>query len=424
MMGTFWFIPAFLPLAGALLILVLPCWPICRAQGATSDQQIQQNWVRFGVYLAVNLLACLVFSLVAWQGAVSKQYFSEVWDQQVTTIRWEQPWTTKDYHTRQVPCGHHTEYTGSGKNRRSHTVTDYRTEVYYTTGHHGPYWYATDEYGAERRIDQPTYNAWRQRWGSEHQTGIHRGDSAGWFEHSVDGPILSCAWPGTLLTIWPEPTVHQYVNKIRVSNSVLNYGTPTPAEVTLWSRPVDSGNLGPVQIYGQSLKLTADQLLYLGQVNACLGRRYEVHPILCCFGPKVDRSVVEPIMRAWQGPNKNELLTFCSLDGSTVRWVEVRSWLDNTTLHATLRDQLIAGPFSPERYAELLLTSVPTLWHRKHFTPLNQYLQVRVSPGWLWLALGGSLLCGIISFIVISLTIKEDTKPRDYDFSRPYYRDQ
>ena len=393
-MGVFWWIPALIPLIGALLLLVCPgrwAWPISRWEGATSDFEIKQNWIKFGSYLGVNVLVCLLLAWGSWAGAISKTKFKEVWNLSVIGIRHEMKWTTEESYTVTVSDGTTTDSDGN-VTHHSHT------EIRYKTVTHGPYWYSIDEYGNEDSIDQNEYDKWKKIWANEKQTGMHKGSSAGW-DKKIDGPILECQWPKTFETIYPKTEIHTYVNKIRVSNSVLKFGEATKKLKAKYPRPVDKWNTSPVISYGAGV--SGADLLFLQRVNAAFGRRYEIHAMLILLGKDDGRGVVTDILTAWQGPNKNELVTFVSVDGQQVRWVEVHSWMDNTTLHATLRDELMGQPFTARRYGELLQQHVPKLWKRKHFTPINAYLKVNISAGWIWLAVISSVICGVVSYLVI-----------------------
>jgi hypothetical protein len=130
--------------------------------------------------------------------------------------------------------------------------------------------------------------------------------------------------------------------------------------------------------------------------------------MLVLFDKSADRFVVQDILKAWAGPNKNELVTFVSLDGKSVRWVDVHSWMDDTTLHATIRDELAGETFSVDQYASLLRKYVPKYWHRTHFTPINAYLHVSIHPGWIILALLLGIITGIVSYIVIEKNMGDD----------------
>ena len=399
-MGVFWWIPALVPLLGSIILLLSPKWPVFRWHGAINDNETMTNWKKFGIYFMVNLVICGLIAWGAWYGAVRRQYFHEVWNMRTTGIRHEMEWTTHETYT--------TSHTvGSGKN--AHTVTT----THHYTQHHGPYWYRSDEYGHEFVISQGEYDHWRSVWKTERKTGIHHGSSAGW-DSSIDGPIYSCNWPNTFDTVWPSTEVHSYVNKIRVSNSVLRYGgTPSQAIKDRFPRPVDIGNTSPVVNYGGP-GLTGDEMLYLQRINASMGSKWQIHPILVILGKDADRGMVSDILTAWEGPNMNELVTFVSLDGNKLRWIEVHSWMDNTTLHATLRDELMGQPFSIRMYGQLLQQWVPKQWVRKDFTPINEYLHVSVSPWWV---LGGLLLSiafGVCSYLVIENVVESNTFKSSY----------
>ena len=398
-MGMFWWIPALVPLIGAVILLISPKLPIAIWEGAKSDEEIEQSWVKFGIYMVVNVLACILFAWLSWVGAVSKTKFNEVWNMRITGLKYEMEWTTKETYTVEVDDSDTVDSDGN-VTHHSHT------EIRHRTDHHGPYWTQIDEYGAASSIDQGVYNYWKSIWKNEQQTGIHNGSSAG-FDRSIDGPIFECSWPGTFETIYPETEIHKYVNKIRVSHSVLKYGESDPELQKKYPRPVDQRNVSPVIVYGGS-GVSGDEELLLRRINADFGRRYEIHAMLVLFDKSADRSVVQDILKAWAGPNKNELVTFVSLDGKSVRWVDVHSWMDDTTLHATIRDELAGETFSVDQYASLLRKYVPKYWHRTHFTPINAYLHVSIHPGWIILALLLGIITGIVSYIVIEKNMGDD----------------
>jgi hypothetical protein len=397
-MGVFWWIPALIPLVGVVIILLCPAWPIARWEGATSSDEIEKNWMKFGIYAVANLLACLLVAWGCWAGAVSKTKFKEVWNYRVVGLKYEMEWTEEVTYTVTVDDGDTTDSDGH-VTHHSHTETRHRTD------HYGPYWTRIDEYGGGERIDQNEYNRWKKEWKNEVQTGMHEGSSAG-FDRSIDGPIFECKWPRTFNTIYPATSVHSYVNKIRVSNSVLKWGKATPQQLAKYPRPVDKGNTGPVILYGGQ-GVSGEDMLFLRRINADLGFKKEIHAMLVLFDKNADRGVVDDVLTAWAGPNKNELVTFMSVDGTEIRWVEVHSWMDNTMLHATLRDELIGVPFSVHRYGDMLQKFVPPLWQRKHFTPINAYLKISISPGWIWSAVIFAVLFGIASFFLINYVVED-----------------
>ena len=93
--------------------------------------------------------------------------------------------------------------------------------------------------------------------------------------------------------------------------------------------------------------------------------------------------------------------------------------MDNTTLHATLRDELMGQPFSVRLYGQLLQQYVPKLWLRKDFTTINEYLHISISPLWILMGALLSVLVGIGSYFVIENMVE---MPRSYQFNREFFR--
>jgi hypothetical protein len=212
---------------------------------------------------------------------------------------------------------------------------------------------------------------------------------------------MECFWPNTFETTYPKSDIRKYTNKVRMSDSVFKGKEATKQQKERFPRPADKGNASPVFVYG-GVGLYDDESLFLKRINASLGSSKQIHTILMVFGKDEPRSVVDDVLTAWQGPNKNELVTFVSVDGKDVRWVEVHSWMDNTALHAMLRDEIAGEPFSIMRYGELLRKYVPSMWVRKKFTPLNEYLRVPIPAGYVVWAIVLSIAVGIGSYFGIS----------------------
>jgi len=374
-----WAIPILVPVLAALVILISPKWNVVKQPGDFNTRyNLRENRKRFAIFLVVSfVLTGLVSGGLYWIGS-AKMWYKEVWNNKITKVRHEEKWTTKEQRSRQVPDGTETYYTGTGANRTAHTRTKYRTEYYYVTETHGPYWNAYDDQGSKNSISSATYQKWMKLWANEKKVGEHRGSSAG-FDRAITGGIFESYWPKTFETMYPYATIHKYKNKVRQAPSVLKLPEPTEELAQKYPRPADKGNTSPVIYYGGKLPDADDMLLR--RVNAKLGRRYQIHSILVVFSGDSPRTAADDVLRAWQGPNKNELATFMSIDGTQVKWCEVHSWLDNTTIHGIVRDGLMGEPFSCQRYADLLLESVPKHWHRKQFEDF-EYLKVNIHWGW------------------------------------------
>jgi hypothetical protein len=179
----------------------------------------------------------------------------------------------------------------------------------------------------------------------------------------------------------------------------------------MYPRPVDQGNFTPVVNYGANL--SDEDTMTLRRVNAQLGRNSQIH-ILFILSNK-DQSVVTDILNAWKGPNKNELLVFVGVNDNHVRWCEVHSWMDNTTLHGLITQDVLKG-LDIQRISNNLLTLVPQYWVRKEFKDFD-YLSVPISLGWYIAA-----VILILSACIGNYFIIEHWFSCTYDYPRRFYR--
>ena len=381
-----WAIPVLIPFVAAFVILVSPAWNIIKKPGDFNTKySLAKNRKRFLIFLLISFVVTgSISGGLYWWGTAS-MYDKEVWNFKVKSIKHEEEWTTKERRTRQVPCGTDSE----GR-------TKYRTETYYVTEHHGPYWKAKDEYGKTRKIGRKNYEKWKKVWGNERKTGEHRGSAAG-FSRAITGGIFECNWPKTFETMYPMSSVHRYKNKVRKSPSVFNLGEPTEEMIKAYPRPAEKKNTAPVVHYGVGLAGVDD--LYLRRVNAELGPRHQIHTLLVPLG-KDDRYKVQEILKAWQGPNKNELVVFFGHDNGKPMWCEVHSWMDNTTIHGMLMDKMMEQQFSTDEYAKALMELVPKYWVRKEFADFD-YLKVTIHWGWVLAAVILSMVAEMVMFLVI-----------------------
>jgi len=266
------------------------------------------------------------------------------------------------------------------------------------TEYYGPYWSAIDEYGHDHSISSEKYEKWKKVWGNEKKVGIHRGSAAG-FTKAITGGIFKCKWEGSIETLYPWSDVHTYKNKIRCSDSILKYKEPTESLIEKYPRPADTNNLSPIVGYGT--KFAYDEQLALRRINAMMGKRYQIHNLMLVFQGQ-DRGVVDDVLSAWRGPNKNELVVFVGVDGRQIKWVEVHSWMDDTTIHAMLRDKIMADKILDiNKYCKHLQDLVPKYWKRKEFAAFD-YIDVEIHWGWFVGALGFSFVCCGVAFFIIN----------------------
>lgn len=381
-----WAIPILIPFVAAFVILVSPTWNVVKRSGEfDSKYALSSNRKKFLIFLLVSFVVTGLISGGLYWGGVASMYDNEVWNCKILKVKHEEKWTTRESRTRRVACG--TDSKGN---------TKYRTETYYVTETHGPYWKAIDEYRNVSRISSSTYNKWKSVWSNEKKVGVHKGSAAG-FGRAITGGIFECYWTKEFETIYPWASIHRYKNKVRKAPTVFNLGEPTEELMEKYPRPAEKKNGSGVCYYGVGLHGVDD--LHIRRVNAHLGPKYQIHTLLIPLG-KDDRYKVQDILTAWQGPNKNELVTFFGHENGVPAWCEVHSWMDDTTLHGNLRDWMMSAPFTTDRYAKALLSDVPKHWIRKEFEDFD-YLKVSIHWGWILAALLTSLVAELVVFLIV-----------------------
>lgn len=356
-------VPILLPIIAVVIILASPFW--CVTVGSY-DERVE-NRKKLGIFFGISFVLSAVISGMLYGFGSLKIWDKEVWNYKIVRMTHEERWSEEETRTREV-------YDGTDEDGHA----QYHTETYHVTEYYGPYWTTIDEYGGGFRVDEATYKHWVKVWGNEKKTGEHHGSAAGW-DTPITGGIFASDWPQNFETIYPYSDIHTYKNKVRYSHSVLKYKEPTKQLIKAYPRPADTGNISPVLGYGRNFSDAEVDLLR--RTSAVLGPKCLIHPILLVFGPDTGRSVVDDILSAWRGPNKNELLVFMSLAGDEVKWCEVHSWMDNTTIHGMIRDEMMEGKFSVQKYSDYLRKTVPKYWHKKDFRDFD-YLRVEIHWGW------------------------------------------
>ena len=375
-----------LPAVIILGIILSPIWPLSTDSYYSKRLSIKKLWI---FSLASFIVSGVVCAILYWS-AYAKLMDREVWHFKIMSICHQEEWTTEESYTVTIDDGDTTDSEG-------HTHHHSHTETRYRTNHHGPYWTAQDERGIDHNINPHEYTSWAKIWSNEKQTGIHKGSSAGG-DRSITGRIFGCKWTRDFDKIYPYSEINFYENKVRHCSSVFKGKEPTKELEAKYPRPAEIGNTSSVIGYSASLPTIDVQMI--DRVNAHLGPKYLVHSILVILNKNADRSQVDDILTAWRNVNKNELVTFICLDGKTVKWCEVHSWMDNTTIHAAIRDVMIDGDFSAKKYADTLMLEIPKHWFKKNFHDFD-YLKVEISPGWKIAAVSIILLAMVCLYFLI-----------------------
>lgn len=323
-------------------------------------------------YLALNIFLCAVINIVLYFGATSHVRFNEVLNYQILRIQHLERWTTRESRT---------ETYQSGTDSEGNAIYSTRT-VYYTRTH-GPYWYSFDNLGNRRNISSREYDKWSSLWGNESKIGINRGSSAS-LNRSISGNIYGANWNGEFDTIYPYQRVGRYVNKIRAYDSSLSRGIADEETISKFPRPADTPSFMNSIVNHSQLNISNDDQMIFRRLNAKMGVNYQIHNIILLFDSnEYDQYVVQDVLNAWDGTNKNELATFIGLNGSKISWVESHSWSDNSIIHSNVeRDIRRMDSIDFHDLKNILQKNISKHWLRKSFGDFD-YIRVRIHWGWI-----------------------------------------
>lgn len=352
------------------------------------------GWSGFDLKAAKFTIAvpvCVLFAL-GLDSCVSygRTHFKEVWNFRISAIEHHEFWDEE------VSC-RHPHYvtktrtvTKTDSKGRSYTTTETYQEQdgyehAYDVDEHPEHWTAVDEYGHGHGISYSDYVSWQAVWHNEVFVNLHHTSV-----HSRDGNAYRCTWPGTFETIYPWSSIEQYENKVRVSRTNFGFRTADKATVARFPRPVDQGDVSVLHGYGVAVDAAAEAKLR--RMNADFGKTYRIHTLVLLFDCAKDgQDVMLAVRDAWQGPNKNELVVCIGMTQSgVIDWVDVMSWMDDTTIHALIRQDLTAQvtpgtapTFNGDRLVQVLRERIPKYWQKKDFRAFD-YLGVE-TPWWVWL---------------------------------------
>ena len=338
-----------------------------------------------GIYAGSAIGISLLLAFFCYLGGTRQNYFNEIWNYRAMAVRYYESWDET------VPCRHPkyrmVTHTDSDGNVTTEMVFD-GYEHFYDVDWHPEHWTAATEYNTEVGISNGEYEAWKKLWNNVHFVDMKR------HYHSKDGDMYQSDWTKEFDTIFPLEHTQTYENKVRVSNSVFNYPPVSKEIAKKYFRPADKSIGAAVMSYDGTAYSEYDNLT-LRRLNANLGVAHRVHTITLLWdGNRNSRSVMEDVLAAWKGPNKNELVIAIGLGKNReVIWCDVYSWCDDTTIHSLVRQYIVElGTFNSRKICDILAKRIPEKWVKKDFRIFN-YIK-NPMPGW----------CYVLSLILSMIT--------------------
>lgn len=299
----------------------------------------------------------------------------------VTEARYYESWET----WRKKTCSH-TYYTGSGKNRTSHTVyydcsyCDYNSE----------YYVMIDSDGNEIRISEAKYKSLIKLWKAdpkfvELNRSINYHGSCG-----KDGDMYRIVWNRDINTSITTTFTKSFTNILKSNHSAFNYPTIEKDKARtsgLYEYPElteDNYQSSVVGIQDLNSKSRAKIVKTLDYINGAYGRKYKIK-VFTLFYKNRDIDTAFQQEAYWDGGNQNEIVVCIGLDNlGNIEWVKPFSWCDDKRVLVDIREDLMEAPVKDEKaFYKTYMNAISTHWKYKSFKDFN-YLSFEPTSGQLW----------------------------------------
>lgn len=257
----------------------------------------------------------------------------------------------------------YTTYSGSGKNRTSHTH-------YYDCSYvdnHPEQWNAYTNDGNVYGVSPEYYKSAVKLFNNERFLEMNR------HYHHIDGDAHSTFWPTTLSTVIAIDSEEEYENRAQAAATVFHFvELDSIKQVGLYQYPVIK-NEGTFSANQQALltpknygnaKLNNYNNSVLRKINGMLGKDKQIKVFVLVYKNHTIE-VAERQRTLWKGGNKNELVICVDADN---KWTKSFSWSDDKRLE-TEANYLFADTSKSLTYKLLQLhRTIPADWHRKSFS--------------------------------------------------------
>lgn len=288
------------------------------------------NWLE---WVAGSLIGFAMAGTFHWIAMDSQTADIETWSGQLIAgrhiPRWHEYYETAVYRT---------EYSGSGKNRRSYTVFDHWES--HTTWH-------DDEYTIDSNIDTtyevdlPAFDKIAKTWGGVHAVQGRRSTSAH-NSRMIGGDPDDYVTKNTGF-IWPVTKLVKFENRIQATPTTFSYAK-VPEKIQVFHYPPNKNSFTSDRLVGSAVVVDTFKF---DQMNARLGPTKKVNVIAVGFGTR-DSSAAQWQEAAWIGGKKNDIvICFGGLNKSPT-WVRAFGWTEKKTCLRQLESIVLDKGFVEE----------------------------------------------------------------------------
>ena len=289
------------------------------------------SWKEWVGGTIIAFLTSAIIHGIAFYGVTADQ---ETWSGKIIKVAHFPQWR-EEYRQR------HTQiyYTGSGKNRRSHT------RVWYTTEHatHPEHWVAYANYGEyseNKNIGLPLFNEIKSNFGGKIENGGKQSCSHGGHFDGGDNNIY--ATHNVTGYIYPVTCKKYFENRIKAAPSVFSFvKVPSDAPVYPWPENPDWMHSGRL------IGVNGIDLRKFDIMNSNLGPTKKINLIMIGFNSP-DSMLGQLQEAAWIGGRKNDLVLCYGYEGTNVLWSSVFGWSEKEICKRNLETLILNNPINNE----------------------------------------------------------------------------
>lgn len=284
---------------------------------------------------ALSLILAITFNLIAFHGMTSdEQTLSGRIMQVEHHPRWVERWIQ-----------HHSEtyYTGSGKNRVSHTR--HWTTVEHDT--HPEHWEANFNFGSfqeNRDIDFQKYTSIKSEFGNHVETGSKQSyNHGGTFESGDQNTYVTDNRTGF---IRPVTTTDSFENRIKAAPSVFSF-TKVPTNAPVFNWPDNPNTWVSDRVMGTARGHI--NLYEWDKLNAVLGPKKHINLVIVGFNS--DDSMLGQYQQAkWIGGKKNDFVITFGGTGEKPTWAYCFGWTESDICKRTVESYIIEHGVNADIY--------------------------------------------------------------------------
>lgn len=351
-------------------------------------------------YLVMGFSPFAIAAMVFFIDQEGRKWDTEYFTNTVVRVEYIEYWETYVSKTCYKDCNCKTVKSSNGKSS-SRKCDTCPYDCSYCDKNPAQYW-AYNERGDRAPISSVEYQRIKNKFGNEKFVELNR-SIRHWGSCGEDGDKYVSEWNGNLEQFEPYCTDHNYVNKVRLSNT---YGF----------RDLTEDEMKKVKKYPQIINVyqpsivgnwpwkddAAKATFKLDRFNGLNGKKLQIKAFIFTYYNQ--RSDVVDLQKIYfENGNKNEIIVCVGYDGNGVTWVRAFSWTDEKICENEAA-RFYTKDMKLEALVDHMIPVWTANWKRKEFSPLNELIHLTPSTT-AWITM---IILQIILVVGLTIAFKQN----------------